>query len=234
MKSELQEHLSMVLPETWEREYRVVRAIPSTLRGSPAKALVLFADLLELSRKRIFDAGCGNGRNTVYLAKKDCEVTAVDFSEAALAETQRRAKESGVEHNVSVEKVDLSAATHYLNQTFDIILDSYTFCHFLEQTLADSFWKEMSRIVRSDGHLISISFSVEDSYYEQFRPRKEKIVTDPSNGISKRLYEEKELKDFFSHLFRIEYFTKFEFPDEVHGRTFTRSVFVSILRPQGR
>jgi SAM-dependent methyltransferase len=234
MKSELQDHLSMVLPETWEHEYRVVHAIPSTLRGAPAKALVLFADLLDLSKKSIFDAGCGNGRNAVYLATRGCKVTAVDFSEAALAETRRRAKKDAVEGNVSVERVDLSAATPYANDTFDIVLDSYTFCHFLEESLSDSFWREMGRIVRPDGFLMSISFSVEDSYYHQFRSKDEKIVTDPSNGVSKRLYEEGELKRFFARLFRVEYFAKFEFPDVVHEQTYIRVVFVSILRPQVR
>jgi SAM-dependent methyltransferase len=223
--------MTMVTKEAWEQEYSVFRAIPSSVRNEPAKALVLFADLLKLRNKRILDAGCGNGRNAVYLAKRGCEITAVDFAEAALTETQTRANAMGVQNRVSVEKVDLSAAVPYAMNAFDFVLDAYTFCHFLDNALATTFWREMSRVVRSDGYLMSIAFSTDDSYYAQLRSKdKSEIVFDPTNRISKRLYEETELKEFFSRLFQIEYFTKFEFEDLVHGKSFKRVVFISILR----
>jgi SAM-dependent methyltransferase len=221
----------MVPKETWEQEYTVFHAIPSSLRNEPAKALVLFADLLNLKKKRVLDAGCGNGRNAVYLAKRGCEVTAVDFAEAALTETQRRANTTGVKSRVSVEKVDLSAVVPYASNSFDFVLDAYTFCHFLDEALASAFWMEMNRVVRPDGYLMSIAFSNDDSYYAQFLSKDEKrIVVDPTNGISKRLYEETELKEYLSRLFRIEYFARFEFEDRVHERSFKRVVFASILR----
>jgi cyclopropane fatty-acyl-phospholipid synthase-like methyltransferase len=222
---------TMVPKETWEQEYSVFQAIPSSLRAEPAKALVLFADLLNLNNKRVLDAGCGNGRNAVYLAKRGCVVTAADFAEAARTETQKRANASGVQNRISVEKVDLSAVVPYISNSFDFVLDAYTFCHFLDEPLGTDFWTEMKRVVRPDGYLMSVSFSTEDSYYAQFRPRDgNKIVFDPTNLISKRLYEETELKAFFSRFFRIEYFAKFEFEDLVHGRNFRRVVFTSILR----
>ena len=221
----------MVPKERWEQEYTVFHAIPSSLRNEPAKVLVLFADLLDLKKKRVLDAGCGNGRNAVYLAKRGCEVTAVDFAEAALTETQRRADTTGVKNRASVEKVDLSATLPYASNSFDFVLDAYTFCHFLDEALATAFWTEMGRIAGPDGYLMSISFSVDDSYYARLRSGDgSKIVFDPTNRISKRLYEETELKNFFSRLFRIEYFAKFEFEDSVHGQSFKRVVFASILR----
>jgi cyclopropane fatty-acyl-phospholipid synthase-like methyltransferase len=223
--------ITMVPKETWEQEYSVFHAIPSSLRTEPAKALVLFADLLNLRNKRVMDAGCGNGRNAVYLAKRGCEVTAIDFAEVALTETQRRATAAGVQHRVSVEKVDLSAVVPYISNSFDFVLDAYTFCHFLDEVLATGFWTEMKRVVRLDGYLMSVAFSTDDSYYTQFRSRDgNRIVFDPTNRISKRLYEETELKAFFYRLFRIEYFARFEFEDLVHGRSFKRVVFTSILR----
>ena len=226
-----EKQITMVPKEAWEQEYSVFHAIPSSVRNEPAKALVLFADLLKLRNKRILDAGCGNGRNAVYLAKRSCEVTAVDFSEAALTETQTRANATGVKSRVSVEKLDLSAVVPYASNSFDFVLDAYTFCHFLDNALATAFWTEMRRVVRPDGYLMSIAFSTDDSYYAQLRSKdKNKIVFDPTNRITKRLYEETELKDFFSRLFRIEYFAKFEFQDLVHGKSFNRVVFTSILR----
>lgn len=44
---------------------------------------------------RALDIGCGTGRDAVYLAKRGWQVTAVDFSEQALANARRRAAEEG-------------------------------------------------------------------------------------------------------------------------------------------
>lgn len=225
----------MASKEAWEREYTVLHAIPSSRREQPAKALLLFAELLGLDDKAVLDAGCGNGRNAVYLAKRGCEVRAVDFTDVALAETQRRASEAGVQGHISVEKVDLSRPLPFSAHSFDLGLDAYTFCHFLDDRLASEFWLEMRRVVRPNGRLMSIGFSVDDSYYAQYRPADgSQIVIDPSNQISKRLYQEGELKDFFSQFFRIEYFAKFEFADLVHKRVFKRVVFATILQPLER
>jgi SAM-dependent methyltransferase len=87
--------------EIWDREYRQIRSIPSSTRRVPSKALLLLEQLLDLNKARIvLDAGCGNGRNAVYLAAKGCNVVAVDFSSAALAtvkaDASRRAGHSGI------------------------------------------------------------------------------------------------------------------------------------------
>src|SRR5260370_25874066 len=85
------------------REYASIKAIPSSTREQPAKALVLFADLLGFSNgARVLDAGCGNGRNSVFLAQRGCRVTAVDFSEEAVNETKRTPRLAGQERKIDV------------------------------------------------------------------------------------------------------------------------------------
>ena len=46
---------------------------------------------------RALDVGCGSGRDEVHLAKRGWRVTAVDFSEEALATAKRRATEEGAQ-----------------------------------------------------------------------------------------------------------------------------------------
>lgn len=48
---------------------------------------------------RALDLACGEGRNAIWLASRGWQVTAVDFSEVALAKAQRLAASRGVEVN---------------------------------------------------------------------------------------------------------------------------------------
>jgi len=219
--------------ELWEEEYNLRRCIPSSTREEPAKALVLFSELLNLRGPvRILDAGCGNGRNSIYLAKRGCRVTAVDFSVAAIGETRRRVVESGVTENVAIVEYFLDDPAPFAEESFDFVLDAYTSCHFLTEEAARRFWSDMARVTRSEGHLLSILFTPEDEYYAQYLRgnSKERLVCDPANKISKRLYTEEESKAFFAQYFKLKYFAKFEFDDFVNAQSYRRVVLTSVLQ----
>lgn len=234
MKTETTAKLpSLVERELWEREYDRLHSIPSSTREGPAKALQLFAEIINCKRPlRVLDAGCGNGRNSVYLAREGCEVTAVDFCEAALKRLRRRIVEDGLENKVRVLNTSLDNPLPFPASSFDLVLDCYTFCHFLREDAATSFWVEMARLTCPDGHLLSVVFSREDAYYAQFlRDSPDgKIICDPTNGIPKQLYSEDEIKAFLSSYFQISFFAKFEFDDLVQGKHFRRVILISVLR----
>ena len=64
----------------WDREYSEACVIPSSSREAPSHALLLFSELLGFrDMKRALDAGCGNGRNSLYLAQFGVQVEAIDF-----------------------------------------------------------------------------------------------------------------------------------------------------------
>jgi len=223
----------IVPKELWEEEYTAKLCIPSSSRVDPAKALLLFSEILSLKRPmKVLDAGCGNGRNAIYLAQRGCDVTALDFAKAAIRETGRRVVDSGVIDRVTVVEHFIDDPIPFTDGFFDFGLDAYTFCHFLNREAGRRFWEEMRRVVRPNGHLLSIAFSFEDEYYQRFlKDSPDRLcVCDPSNGIWKRLYSEAELKSLWSSLFEIRYFTRFEFTDVVLGKAYRRSLFASVLR----
>src|ERR1051326_4638567 len=83
--------------DLWDREYDVLRVIPSSTRTLPSKPLLLFSELLNFQKMdRVLDAGCGIGRNTIYLAQKGCRIDAVDLSAAALRVLDHNAESLGV------------------------------------------------------------------------------------------------------------------------------------------
>jgi len=219
--------------ESWELEFRSTHAIPSSTRREPAKGLLLYSEILNLgSPMRVLDAGSGNGRNTVYLAEKGCEVTATDFSDFALIETKRRVEEAGFSSRVSVVRQSLDKNILFPTESYDLVLDSYVSCHFLADRGWHAFWRELRRVTKNGGRVLSIAFSLDDEYYSKLLKDSPdgRLVCDPANGIWKRLHSEEEIKGLYAQYFAVEYFSKFEFMDEVLGKNFRRVIFSSVLK----
>ena len=83
----------------------------------------LFAAEVEgLPPGRALDVACGEGRNAVWLAERGWRVTAIDFSDVALAKAARLAESRGVE----VEWVVGDVLEHELGaQAFDLVAVLY-------------------------------------------------------------------------------------------------------------
>jgi 2-polyprenyl-3-methyl-5-hydroxy-6-metoxy-1,4-benzoquinol methylase len=58
---------------------------------------LLAAEIEGLVPGRALDLACGPGRNALWLAERGWRVTAVDFSDVALAEARRSGRERGLD-----------------------------------------------------------------------------------------------------------------------------------------
>lgn len=76
--------------EDWDRRYAETGLLWS---ATPNRFLV--AEVAELPRGRALDLACGEGRNALWLAELGWRVTAVDFSEVAIAKARERAEREG-------------------------------------------------------------------------------------------------------------------------------------------
>lgn len=219
---------------TWDREYREIRSIPSSMRSLPSKALLLFERLLDFgSLRNVLDAGCGNGRNAIFLALKGCNVAAVDFSLAALEAVTTNAEREGLSNRIAVACADLRHTLPFKDDNFELSLDSYVSCHFTDEADHRHYWSELSRVTRPGGHIFTSVFSPDDEYYRSAAALQNSpmpFVTDPVNGITKRIYGEEEFKSLFAPPLSIAYFVKFQFSDRVIDRDYMRSLFVAVLR----
>src|SRR5207245_1445473 len=64
--------------DLWDEEYSLHRVIPSSTREAPSHVLLLYSELLGFRNMRTaLDAGCGNARNSVYLARMGIDIQAV-------------------------------------------------------------------------------------------------------------------------------------------------------------
>ncbi len=102
--------------EDWNRKYASPDFLWST---EPNRFLV--AEVEGLSPGRALDLACGEGRNAVWLAQRGWQVTAVDFSEVALAKAKRLAQSRGMD----VEWIAADLLDYRPPGTFDLIADLY-------------------------------------------------------------------------------------------------------------
>jgi tellurite methyltransferase len=130
--------------------------------------IYLFDQLLKgriVPGMRVLDAGCGTGRNLVYLLKGGWEVFGVDESSTAMAQTQRLATELAPHlplDNFRTEPVDRMS---FADSGFDVVLSSAVL-HFARD---EEHWRAMVsamwRVLRPGGIFfarLASSIGIED------------------------------------------------------------------------
>lgn len=154
--------------QLWEKEYGTYKVIPSSTRTLLSKALLLFSEILDFRYiNRVLDAGCGIGRTSVYLAQKGCEVHAVDISQIALNTLRDAALKAGVLEKITICNTPLREPFPFEKNTFDLVVDSYVFCHFTDEDFKQSYRKELCRVTKPGMIVFSSLFSIEDEYYKK-------------------------------------------------------------------
>ena len=101
---------------TWEKRYsgdgREPRRTPSSL---------LTEWLVDRSPGKALDLACGTGRNSLFLAEKGYDVTAIDISPRAITLAEHRARERGLKINWIVADLD----TYPIPGWYDLIVISF-------------------------------------------------------------------------------------------------------------
>lgn len=83
--------------DAWERRWEQVLREHSDMVASRPPNAYLHAEFAELPAGRALDAGCGHGAEAMWLAGAGWQVTAVDFSAAALAHARTTAAALGAD-----------------------------------------------------------------------------------------------------------------------------------------
>jgi ubiquinone/menaquinone biosynthesis C-methylase UbiE len=131
--------------DRWEERFRA----PEYIFGKePNHFLVSCRSLLPKSGK-VLAVADGEGRNSVWLAQQGLDVTAIDFSPAALAKARRLAQEKGV----SVNFIEADVHTwDYPEAAFDVVVEIFT--QFSTPAERPKKWAGMRRALKPGGLLI--------------------------------------------------------------------------------
>lgn len=136
----------------WDAIYRKSRGY--VFGKEPATILVENLSLLPVGR--VLDIAMGEGRNSVYLAKKGFDVTGVDISLVAIQKAKRLAHENGV--HIKTVVADLNKY-QIEPESFDVIV-----CiNYLQRSLVSN----IVRGLRPGGVLVFENDTLEDLKYDK-------------------------------------------------------------------
>ncbi|MDX6384489.1 MAG: hypothetical protein QOK48_2062 [Blastocatellia bacterium] len=130
--------------------------------------IYLFDQLLKgrlVPGMKILDAGCGSGRNLVYLLKSGFEVFGVDESGAALAQTRWLAANLSPHLPVDNFRVEPVERTSFADAGFDVVLSSAVLHFARDEEHWQRMLSEMWRVLKPGGIFfarLASSIGIED------------------------------------------------------------------------
>lgn len=112
---------------------------------------------------KILDIACGNGFNTLYLKKRKYNAIGFDYSEVAIAQAEKKAKELKIKDNLFYFK-DLNYLKSIKNNSYDVAI-ALGLTRYLKEKDINLLYKQTFRILKKGGIFI---VSNDNDLFEMF------------------------------------------------------------------
>lgn len=158
--------------ESWSDRYK---KRTGELKGP---ALFIKNNIEQLKKGTVLDLACGDGRNTIYLAKEGFDVTGADFSEEALERLAMFGKKEDVDVKTVVTDVDDKDEILGLGKFDNIIISNF------KPTI--EIFKTLHELLTQDGIIIFVTFNFRQAESSDF-PRKFCLEENEFKDVSDKL-----------------------------------------------
>ena len=145
---------------------------------------------------KVLDIGAGEGRNAIYLAKRNFDVLALDISKAAIEKLKMLAERE----NCSVRKVTEDILKFHTNEKFDVVLCIAVLNIFSKED-AYNVIEKMKFFTKPNGLNLITVFTDKGIKHKNFS-----------------FFNKKELRDRYKdwNILKCEYYTKYEIHHRPH------------------
>jgi SAM-dependent methyltransferase len=185
----------------------------------------------------VLDLCCGNGRVSIYMAKKGFEVVGVDFSRAFLDDARKKAEEHKVSRNVTFLEGDvrnLKKVVGNVSQPFDVVVNVWTSLGYFSKDDDINMFKQVRELSRKDAVLIVAETMHSDFLAVKFAPTGYQQVDDIVL-LENRKYDPTTSQIATTWTFYNKCGENLEFIDriEVENHVYSQSELSSVLRKAG-
>ncbi|WP_280431803.1 class I SAM-dependent methyltransferase [Nocardia brasiliensis] len=147
----------------WEQSYRTH---PGMYGEHPSEAAVYSAEFFHGAGVReILELGAGHGRDTLYLARSEFEVTATDFSAVGLTQMNAAAEAGGLADRIRTLEHDARDPIPQPDDAFDAVFAHMLLCMNLSTEEILALAAEIRRVLRPGGILVYTVRHDGDAHY---------------------------------------------------------------------
>jgi SAM-dependent methyltransferase len=121
----------------------------------------------------VLELGAGQGRDTLYLARRGLHVTALDIAPGTVETISAKAHAAGLANMVSVARHDMREPLPLPEASIDASYSHMLFCMALSTGELDRLAGELARVVRRGGLVVYTARTTADAHYGAGTPRGE-------------------------------------------------------------
>ena len=115
---------------------------------SAKKSLEIFK---KYNIKNILELGAGLGRDTIYFAKNNIKVYALDFSPCAIDTIIKKSKKLGLDKLITAEVFDIRKDFSFIEKNFDCCYSHMLYCMALTESDLEELNKKIHLKLKGDG-----------------------------------------------------------------------------------
>lgn len=236
---------------TWEREYRNPKLV--TKSTEPQTSVKDFLRWLRrergvpLENLHVLDLGCGNGKNSNYIANLDNgnRAIGIDISETALIEARKHAELTAVSKQTEYIKGNIGHKLPFINDSFDLLLD-VTASNSLTEAERSTYVTEAHRVLKSGGYFFVRALCKDGDKNAQnllkTNPGKERdTYIMPEIGLLERVFSKEDFIALYtapasstapaaSPFFTLHHLEKETHYTQFAGRSYKRNFWVAYLQ----
>jgi SAM-dependent methyltransferase len=175
--------------QQWDRTYAGAEDFfgkePSEL------AISVLPTLKERRARDVLELGCGQGRDTWYLARNGMRVTALDYSESGICQMRETAKKHKLADLVTAAVHDARDPLPFPDASFDAVYSHMFFTMEFTEEQITRMLAECWRVLRPGGINIYSVRNDHDPHYGKFEPKGKDMWKNPLGFVVHFFSEEK-------------------------------------------
>ncbi len=186
---------------------------PSTAAISAAKTF------RENNVERILELGSGQGRDSLFFAKRGFTIDALDYSASAVKDIINKSKEYKLDNLLKAKIFDVREKLPYENETFDGCYSHMLYCMAFSVDEIEKLNNEVNRVLKKGGINIFTVRNTSDGDYNNGIHRGEDLYE--NDGFIVHFFSEDKIKRLLSgfELIDINRFNEGKFPRKLYRVT---------------